>query len=250
MMKLHVIASGSAGNCYVLNGTSSALVIECGVSPDKVFARVDVVPSRIAGALVSHEHGDHAGFVKKFAESGINIYTSAGTIDNCRIYNRRRVRIMSAMKTYQVGEFTVRAFDVVHDAAEPLGFIIEHPELGRLLFATDTRFIRYNFHDFKLNHLMIEANYSEDIISERTMSGAILPKQADRVRASHLSIKQACAFIAANNTPDLMNVVLIHLSSGNADPDEFARLAAKHAPFSRVWVAHRGLVVELNKSEI
>ena len=249
-MKLHVIASGSAGNCYVLNGNTSALVLECAVSPDKTLSRVGVAPSRIAGALVTHEHGDHAGFVKKFNDIGIDVYASAGTIDNCKTGSRRHIKIVAAMKTYQIGEFTVKAFDVVHDAAEPLGYIIEHPEMGRLLFATDTRFVRYNFKNQNLNHIMIEANYNDDILTERTMSGDILPTQAERVRQSHLSISQAGAFIAANVTPYLNNVILVHLSSGNANREEFARIAAENAPYSRVWVAVRDLVVELTNDEI
>lgn len=249
-MKLHVIASGSSGNCYVLNGNTSALVLECGVSPDKMLSRVDVAPSRIAGALVTHEHGDHAGFVKKFTELGIDVYASSGTVAGFKAGSRRRVKIIAAMRKYQIGEFTVKAFDVVHDAAEPLGFIIEHPEMGRLLFATDTRFIRYNFKNQNLNHIMIEANYNDDILTQRTIDGEVLPTQAERVRQSHLSINQAGAFIAANVTPSLNNVVLVHLSSGNANREEFARFAAKNAPYSRVWVANRDLVVELTNDEI
>lgn len=249
-MKLHVIGSGSAGNCYVLNGTTSALVIECGIAPEKMLQRVNIAPSKIAGALVSHEHGDHAGFVKRFADFGIDIFASAGTIANCKIKTHRRACRISAMKSYQVGEFTVKAFGVEHDAAEPLGFLIEHPEMGRLIFATDTHFVRYNFNSWNVNHIMIEANYDDEILNDRTAAGDILPTQAERVRRSHLSIDQAGQFIAANATPSLNNVVLIHLSSGNANADAFAEKAAKNAPFSHVLVAVKDLVIELNKSEI
>lgn len=249
-MELHVIGSGSAGNCYVLNGTTSALVIECGIAPEKMLQRVNIAPSKIAGALVSHEHGDHAGFVGRFAEYGIDIFTSAGTAANCKIKSRRRVRHISALQSYRIGEFTVKAFQTEHDAAEPLGFLIEHPEMGLLLFVTDTHFVRYNFNSWNVNHIMIEANYDDNIIDARTASGEIMPSQAERVRRSHLSIDQAGKFIAANATPSLNNVVLIHLSSGNANADAFAEKAAKNAPFSHVLVAVKDLVIELNKSEI
>ena len=33
-MRLTVISSGSAGNCYVLQGSGSALVLECGAKPE------------------------------------------------------------------------------------------------------------------------------------------------------------------------------------------------------------------------
>ena len=154
------------------------------------------------------------------------------------------------MQAVTVGDFVVRAFDVKHDAAEPFGYIIEHEECGKVLFATDTHFIRYNFKSLRLNHILIEANYSQEELDDNIARGAMNPAQAARVRTSHLSIDAACDMVKANETAELSTVVLLHLSNANSLADAFAAQMRKTARFARVFVADKGLIVELNKSEI
>lgn len=249
-MKLHVISSSSAGNCYVLESEASALVIECGASPETMLSRTGIDAGKFVGAIVTHEHGDHAAYVGKYADRAFDVYASQGTLSACRIGKMYRCHILRSMRSAQVGDFVVRAFDVKHDAAEPLGFIIEHQECGKILFATDTHFIRYNFKSVRLNHILIEANYSQEELDDNIARGALNPAQAARVRTSHLSIEAACDMVKANATAELSTVVLLHLSNANSLADAFAAQMRIIAPFARVFVADKCLVVDLNKSEI
>ena len=247
-MKLTVISSGSAGNCYVLGGRRSALIIECGVAPERVFKATDVVPSKVAGCLVSHEHGDHAGFVGRYAALGITVYASEGTLHALEM--RRGCSPLRVREAKQVGEWVVKPFRVFHDAAEPLGFIIEHPECGKVLFVTDTKFVTYSFRLERIDHIMVEANYSDDIIDDNILADRLSMDRAARVRQTHMSLRSAIELVRANETPALKTVVLLHLSSGNADPDLFARETRKSARLAQVYVATAGLTIELNKNEI
>lgn len=249
-MKLHVISSSSAGNCYVLESAASALVIECGATPETMFARTGINAGKFVGAIVTHEHGDHAAHVGKYADRAIDVYASKGTLTACHIDKTHRTHALRPMQSTMVGDFVVRAFDVKHDAAEPFGYIVEHHECGKVLFATDTHFIRYNFKPLRLNHILIEANYSEEELDEHIVRGALNPAQAARVRTSHLSIEAACEMVKANATAELSTVVLLHLSAANSLADAFAAQMRKTAPFARVFIADKGLVVRLDKSEI
>ena len=249
-MKLHVISSSSAGNCYVLESEASALVIECGASPETMFARTGIDARKFVGAVVTHEHGDHAAHIGKYADRAIDVYASRGTLAACHIDKAYRAHALRPMQSVTVGDFVVRAFDVKHDAAEPFGYIIEHEECGKVLFATDTHFIRYNFKSLRLNHILIEANYSQEELDDNIARGAMNPAQAARVRTSHLSIDAACDMVKANETAELSTVVLLHLSNANSLADAFAAQMRKTARFARVFVADKGLIVELNKSEI
>lgn len=248
-MKLTVLASGSSGNGYYLEGRTSALLIECGVKPERLFRETTAMPSKIAGCLVSHEHGDHAAFAGAYAKLGIPICASAGTLAACKLPRNAKVVPLEAMKSRMIGDFIVRPFDVVHDAAEPLGFIIQHPECGRILFVTDTRIVKYNLRDMRLDHIMVEANYDDRILDRKIGDGEILPLQASRVRGTHMSIDAACDLIRANETGNLKTVILLHLSSQNADAGEMARIAAESALFADIHIARPGLTVELNKNE-
>lgn len=58
-MELKILGSSSAGNCYLLDNGKETLMIECGVSFRKVLEGMNFDVGRIAGCIVSHEHGDH-----------------------------------------------------------------------------------------------------------------------------------------------------------------------------------------------
>lgn len=248
-MRLTVLASGSAGNGYLLEARHSALLIECGVKPETMMRRTAVPISRIAGALVTHEHGDHAVFADRYAALGIPIYASRGTLDAIGPV-KGTTRPIWPMTTFYVGEFAVSPFDTKHDAADPLGFIIYHPEAGRILFLTDTAYCPYDFRDLCLDHIMIEANYDDTILDGNVANGLVDTARAARTRGTHMSLKRACELIRADQTADLKNVILIHLSRHNADAEQFARRAAETALFARVSVAKAGLSIDLNKFEI
>ena len=250
-MKLTVLGSGSAGNGYVLEGRDSALLLECGVKPEVMMRTCSVQLSRIAGALVTHEHLDHSGYMDRYANLGIPIYASAGTFVRSPRLGQHAVRMeVKAMQSFRVGGFTVSAFDTRHDAQEPLGFIIEHQECGRILFLTDTAFCPYDFRSLHLHHVLVESNYHDRLLDENVETGIITPERADRTRRTHLSLQGACDLIRADQTADLVTVVLIHLSRHNADPAYFVQRASETALFAKVYAAQAGLSINLPRTEI
>ena len=256
-MKLTVLNSGSSGNGYVLEGRNSALIIECGVPPKELFKLTSLPISKVSGCLVSHEHIDHAKYAERYAQLGLRIFASTGTINALSEKKERSGRFLPDWKfsrliplaIHRIGEWVIYPFDIVHDAAEPLGFIIEHRECGRILFLTDTSFCKYNFQDMNLDHIMIEANYDDGLLNDNIASGVVDASRGERTRKTHLSIRQACDLIKSLQTADLKTIILIHLSQDNADADYFARKAAETALFAKIGVAVKGFTIELNKKE-
>ena len=249
-MKLTVLSSGSAGNGYVLEGRYSALVLECGVPPEAMMRRTSCPPSKVAGVLVSHEHGDHAAYAGRYAALGMRLYASKGTIGGMsKVVKGACVSPVQAMHPFRVGDFYIRPFDIRHDAAEPLGFIIEHDECGRILFVTDTNLCPYSFREFRLDHIMVEANYDDLILDSNVANGVVEPQQAERTKRSHLSLRAARELVEANQTASLKTVTLIHLSSRNADAPAFVRRMEETALFARVDYARPGLSIELKRDD-
>ncbi len=246
-MRLHVIGSGSSGNCYVLEGEHTALLIECGVPYRSFLRSIDFNVGKICGAVVSHEHGDHAGHIERYEnELGIGIYASGGTVRALGLEGRRNIIAIDPKRRYVIGEFTVITFPVQHDAAEPLGFIIVHEEMGTLLFATDTYYVRFNFAKFHINHFMIEANYDIDIVRDNLEKGVINNVYADRLLTSHMSLNHTIRMLEANMTPSCKSVMLIHLSSKNSNAMAFQKKVEDKFPIISVKVAEKGLIIDYN----
>lgn len=152
-----------------------------------------------------------------------------------------RKNTMQEMKTYKIGSYKVTTFGVKHDALEPLGFLIEHPECGTILFATDTYYIPYSFKDFDIHHVMIECNFSKEILRQNNQ----LAKLQDRIMQSHFELQDVKEFFIANQFAELRDVVLLHLSNANSNAEQFTeeiRMLTKRP----VYVADKGLEVDFN----
>ena len=62
MFEVHVLASGSDGNCTVIESDGEAVMIDVGLSCKKIMSLMDqegVDREVIKAILVTHEHDDH-----------------------------------------------------------------------------------------------------------------------------------------------------------------------------------------------
>lgn len=243
-MVLRCLGSGSSGNCYVLQGSEESLVIECGVDFQQVMEAVNWHLSEIVGCVVSHRHGDHAKFLDKFLERGINVLALPDVFQAKKVKCKAFCKEIEPMKWYKVGGFKVYPIPVAHDVP-CVAYIIEHAELGRLVFVTDTMMLEYKL-PAGVNHLMLEANYSDRVLNGNIMDGVTPVATKDRLLHSHMELDTTLGILRANDITDVKEVVLVHLSSRNADPERFCD-AVRQATGKPAYAAHKGLVMELTK---
>jgi phosphoribosyl 1,2-cyclic phosphodiesterase len=244
-MELIILGSSSRGNGYILSNDSEALVIECGQPLLEVKKELDFNVNKVVGAIVSHEHGDHSKYVNDFLNNRINVYMSPGTDKALKTTAKYLPLLVKSGERKKLGNFTVLAFDVKHDCNEPLGFLIHHPEMGNMLFATDTYYLPYNFDG--LTNILIECNYREDILQANIEKGNLPKALRNRTLQSHMSFATCKEALLANDLSKVNNIVLIHLSDGNSNADEFKRDI--HAATGKtVHIAERGLRIPFNKT--
>ena len=55
-MKLIVVGTGSKGNCYILSSWKESLVVEAGVSYEKILRGLNYNVKDVAGVVISHSH--------------------------------------------------------------------------------------------------------------------------------------------------------------------------------------------------
>ena len=239
-MNLKVIGTGSRGNAYLLENEEEALLIECGVNIKAIKQAIKFNIKKIKACIVTHEHGDHAKSIKEVMALGIDIYSSLKTFEALGIKNHRAKEIHGVALT--LGNFKVKAFDVEHDAADPSGFLIAHPETGNILFLTDTVYSPYTFRG--LNNIIIEANYDGEIAKRKLSDMEFL---RNRIIQSHMSIDTCIDFLKSNDITAVNNIVLIHLSDSNSHEKAFQYRVSK-ATGKNVTVAYNGLEMEFNKT--
>ena len=220
MIRIKTLASGSSGNAYLIDDGHSQLLLECGINFKDIQIALNFKTSNLAGCLVSHEHKDHSKGLEDVLKAGIDVYASQGTIDAEGI-KHHRLKPIQAKKQFEIGTWKVLPFDVEHDAAEPLGFLMQSRNGGKLLFATDTYYVRYKFRG--LTHMMIECNYSMDILEENIASGRVHKAMKQRLLKSHFSLENVKEFLKANDLSKVQEIHLMHLSNDNSDEARFKR---------------------------
>jgi phosphoribosyl 1,2-cyclic phosphodiesterase len=249
-MELKILGSSSAGNCYVFDNGKEALVVECGISFQEVKKAVNFDISRIVGCLISHEHGDHAKHVQSVLNVRIPVFASMGTIHALGIVPMcEKPKFypigLKANEQQRIGNFMVLPFNVQHDAAEPLGFLIQHPKMGTVLFATDTYYLPYRFNG--LNNILIECNYRLDLLEANIEAGRVPAITRDRTIQSHASFDTCKEALHANDLSAVNNIVLIHLSDSNSNAVEFQQ-GIQAATGKNVHIATKGMTLKFNKT--
>jgi len=220
VIKITTIATGSTGNCYHITDGETSLLLEAGISYRNIQKSLNFKTRDIAGVLISHEHQDHCKAVKDVARAGLNIYMSAGT-KNALSINHHRIKTVQNQKPFTLGTWTILPFDVEHDVSEPYGFLLANKAGDKLLFATDTYYIRYRFPG--LTHIMVECNYSLSILNENIASGRVHKAMKGRLLQSHFSLENVKEFMKANDLSKVQEIHLLHLSDSNSDEELFKR---------------------------
>ena len=225
-MRLKVIGSGSSGNCYILESDTEALVVEAGVNPKFVKKELDYKVSKISGVIATHRHRDHIRFLEDYRKMGF-VVLNPDYIPEDKMLER----------SFKFGQFRVKAFKLTHDVP-CYGYIIAHPDLGKMVYATDTEIIPYHFKN--VNHLLVEANYSIDSLSEEY-------EAYGHVLRGHHSIEACCDFLSRHDEPSVQNVVLCHLSESNGDKELFWDMASKSFTNvnPKIFIAEKGLEIDV-----
>ena len=217
-MRFQSLASSSSGNCYLINDGSSQLLVECGITMQRIMSVVDL--SKIDGCLLTHEHGDHSKSVKDILKF-TKVYSSSGTLETVkdkqhisRDFDYRLVALKPNAEI-RIGTFKIIPFETQHDAIEPFGYLIYSTiTKKKLLFATDTFYIKPRFKG--LDIIAVECNYSKEI-----MSSEITKAQRDRLYKSHFELENVKSFLKANDLKKVEQIYLLHLSNTNANAKLF-----------------------------
>lgn len=240
-MELKVLGSSSSGNCYILDNGEEALIIEAGIRFLDIKKALDFQIKRVVGCLISHQHNDHAKYIKTMVESGI--YTLAlEEVWNAKDLSGSRAISIQLGKGYKLGNFRIVPFPAYHDVP-CVGYIIDHPETGRILFLTDSYMFDYVVPG--LSNMLIECNYSDSRLIDNINAGRTLSSQRNRLMASHMELNSCKQILLESDLSKVVNIILIHLSENNGDENLFVTEIQK-ATGKAVYAAKPGLNIQLS----
>lgn len=226
--------SGSNANCYYLGNQEEAILVDGGLScreTVKRLKRVGLSIKKIKAIFVSHEHGDHIHGVpalsKKFQ---LPVYITHNTLEQGNLEIRDDlIEPLRAYDPVSIGTLTVTAFPKLHDACDPLSFLVECGSVKVGVFTDIGAPCEHVVRHFQQCHAaFLEANYDEDLLNNG--SYPVYLKNRIRGDKGHMSNEQALELFARHRPAHMTHLLLSHLSRDNNSPkivkSAFTRIAA------------------------
>ena len=239
MLRFKNLGSGSAGNATLVEARDglqvSRLLIDCGLRVPELRRRLEAIDLQLTdlqGLFVTHEHSDHVGHARRFAqETGLPLWMSEGTRLACQADEWKlapdQLRVARDSVTIALGALELLPFTVPHDAREPLQLRCTDGDrhLGVLtdLGHASTHVVSalQNCHA-----LLLETNHDPDLLQASAYPAFLKKRVAGPW--GHLSNGAAAESLARIKHHDLNHVLAAHLSERNNTPD-LARASLSHA---------------------
>jgi phosphoribosyl 1,2-cyclic phosphodiesterase len=226
-MKVRSLGSGSSGNALLVESGSTSLLVDAGMPPRVLFARLraaSVKRGQLTAILLTHEHMDHAqGAAVLAREWDAPMISAPETLRQILPTEdeggpRCAIEPLARGRSTCVGSLEVLSFPVPHDAAAPCGYLISS-QGWRVCIAIDAGEVQGQMLDaMRAAHLLtLEANHDR----ERLIRGPYPWPLKKRILSNtgHLANNQTADALEAiaDNTPRW--VWLAHLSRTNNTPD-------------------------------
>lgn len=224
MLTIHILASGSEGNCLLVSGTTARLLVDAGISARRITAslrELGLSPAELDGVLLTHEHSDHtAGLATLTKQYHLPLYATGGTAAAVRTrlpITTPVLRPIPRQGTFPVGDVAVTVFPTSHDAAESVDFRFDCGGASAGVL-TDTGFVTreasQSLHGVDL--LVLESNHDVEWL----LSGPYPYYLKRRILGDHghLSNEAAAEFARWLAESGTRRFVLAHLSRENNTP--------------------------------
>lgn len=219
-MKFASLGSGSEGNALLVSAGNTCVLMDCGFGLNETvvrLARLGVLPEQLSGILVTHEHGDHARGVARFARKfGLTVWLTHGTLRSVQP-GEFPLQEIDPHAVFAIGDLEITPYPVPHDAAEPVQFVFGDGQ-RRLGVLTDagcsTPHIEKTLNG--CDALVLECNHDREMLLRGQYPASL--KQRVGGRLGHLSNDQAAEILGRIETRNLQHLVAAHLSAQNNQP--------------------------------
>ncbi len=221
MLEVHVLASGSDGNCTVIENDGEAVMIDAGISCKRILSLMEqegVDKDVVKAILITHEHSDHVcGAGATARKLDVPVMCNPNTFSMLTLGNVRYVPFDSA-RSFDVGSLHITPLPTSHNAIEPNAFLTQVDDKSALL-ATDTGKLGFQIEAaLKMADIaVIESNYDADMLENGPY-----PYNLKKLIGSdhgHLSNLDCGNAIRRTMTDSRRQIFLAHLSRTNNLPD-------------------------------
>lgn len=222
-MKVHVLASGSAGNSIFLKDEHTNILIDAGISARRIknsLAAIGTAIEDLDGIFITHEHSDHIkGLPTLLKKYRLPVYTRPATWDAMPFKEPLPAACYRGLpESIDLGTMKIEPFSISHDAADPVGFNFFCRD-NKCSVATDLGFVTDKVKKALAlsDILVLESNHDTDMLEQGSYPWSL--KKRIMSNRGHLSNIDAAWTIARMSRKAHTHVFLAHMSKENNRPE-------------------------------
>lgn len=248
-MKIKVLASGSKGNCSLIETASARFLIDIGITYQRLkkeLEKMNLNLDDIDALFLTHAHNDHTSGLKVLLKhTNFKIYANKDIIKELTVdIDKERIELYDSIMHLNSTELTI--FKTSHDAKGSVGFLITD-DGSSLVYITDTGYLNRKY--FKLltnrNIYYIESNHDEKMLMDGPYPYYL--KQRILSDEGHLSNETTSKYLKKLVGDSTKYVILAHLSEHN-NKEELAytttRVALQDRSDIKILVAKQNEALE------
>ena len=248
-MKIKVLASGSKGNCSLIETKSTRFLIDIGITYQRLkkeLEKMNLNLDDIDALLLTHAHNDHTSGLKVLLKhTNFKIYANKDIIKELTVdIDKERIELYDSIMHLNSTELTI--FKTSHDAKGSVGFLITD-DGSSLVYITDTGYLNRKY--FKLltnrNIYYIESNHDEKMLMDGPYPYYL--KQRILSDEGHLSNETTSKYLKKLVGDSTKYIILAHLSEHN-NKEELAytttRVALQDRSDIKILVAKQNEALE------
>lgn len=226
---LHILASGSKGNAYLVEGPQGMVLVDDGLSRKELLRRADELDldcDRIRALVVTHEHSDHVKGLPVWCRHWEGrLLASPGTIAaRDKLADLPWEPLVPGQVT-EVASMTLTTFPTSHDVAQPMGMTFR-TGADAVGICTDTGVVTPEAAQALTGMRILALESNHDPVMLRNGEYPRFLKERVGGDHGHLSNDQAAAILPSLVTAETTTVVAMHLSEDNNRPSLAVRALA------------------------
>lgn len=222
-MIVKILASGSSGNCIVIQSGEVTILVDAGIAKTKIEKRLleeGIRADEINAIFISHSHKDHVKGLPLANKYQIPVYASEGEWKDINsmvddglqfiVFAGHHLAINNGLDWLDITPFGIH-----HDAYEPLGYSILSSDDQKVSICLDTGKVDFEMLEAMKNSdiYIIESNHEEAMVEVSDYPTSIKARILSDL--GHLSNSQCAVALQKLVQGKGEKIFLTHLSSSN-----------------------------------
>lgn len=229
-LHLHILGSGSKGNCALVEGPQGLIMIDDGLSRRealKRMAELGLSADNISALLITHEHSDHIKGLDVWCKHWHGpLFASRHTLASKESLAHLPMEEFDPGDVLEIAGVHVQTYSTSHDAINPVGYRFNTLD-DSIGFATDTGELSSNAIDTLIDSRVLALESNHDVAMLRQGDYPRFLQERILSAKGHLSNDQAADAARELVTDRTEQLIAMHISQDNNRPSLTVKSYAK-----------------------